>query len=145
MLSRVAHSLYWLSRYIERAENLSRLVDVNRKISLDSRSLGFAAEDQWAGVLQVICMEEAYGEASSVDPERFITLDSSNPDSIRACIAMARENARMVRDQIPQEMWLELNRIHLYLQNESESVWNYDPASLFRRVIDFSLLFQGLT
>lgn len=150
MLSRVADSLYWLSRYIERAENLARLVDVNRKFSLDARNLGLGFQDPWSGVLQATCSEEAYDEAcrnseQPVDAGRFISLALENPESIRGCIATARENARMVRDQIPDEMWLELNRIHLYLQNEAGADWAYDPLTFYRKVIDFSLLFQGLT
>ena len=151
MLSRVANSLYWLSRYIERAENLARLVDVNRKFSLDARTLGIGDDgDPWRAVLQATCSEEAYEAAckqsgTPIDASRFVSLEPDNPDSIFACLATARENARMVRDQIPREMWLELNRIHLYLKNEAASTWAYDPASYYRRVVDFSLVFQGLT
>jgi uncharacterized alpha-E superfamily protein len=152
MLSRVADSLYWLSRYIERAENLARLVDVNRQHLLDSRRQGQAPEtDPWRAVLLATCADAAYdtiaaGESSPPDAGRFITLDSRYPDSIRQCLALARENARMVRDQISGEMWFELNAIHLFLQSpDAERVWMADAPEFYQRIVDFSLLFQGLT
>ncbi|MBU6303483.1 MAG: alpha-E domain-containing protein [Verrucomicrobia bacterium] len=152
MLSRVAESLFWLSRYIERAENLARLVDVNREHLLDSHRQGQSnPADAWRPVLQATCADEAYDalvEDSGTPPDagRFITLEDRYPDSIRQCIANARENARMVRDQISEEMWLELNAVHLLLQSsEAEELWASDAPELYNRIIDFSLLFQGLT
>lgn len=150
MLSRVADSLYWLSRYIERAENLARLIDVTRRDSLEVR--GTASEDAtWRPILYAADLEEAYDiAAESSDNESdvgyFITLSASNPDSIRRCIAFARENARVVRDQISEEMWVELNGIHLYLKSpQAEQDYQHDPERLFRKIIRFSVVFQGLT
>lgn len=150
MLSRVADSLYWLSRYIERAENLARLVDVNRNAALDWAGLE-DPEDSWGPLLDATCVRERFQEAREIDGPplevgSFITFSPHNPDSIRQCIATARENARMVRDQISEEMWLELNSIHLFLQSSrAEELWRRQPESLYREVIKFSLLFQGLT
>lgn len=152
MLSRVAESLFWLSRYIERAENLARLVNVNRQHLLDSHRQGqINATDAWRPVLLATCADAAYDAIlkdsdSPPDVGRFITLENRYPDSIRQCIALARENARMVRDQISEEMWLELNAIHLLLQShEAEALWISDAQEFYNRIIDFSLLFQGLT
>ncbi len=151
MLSRVADSLYWLSRYLERAENLARLVDVNRHDALDSTN-GEDPDTFWRPLLYTTNTEGAFNESREAREEHtqdvgsFITFAHANPDSIRQCIATARENARMVRDQIPEEMWLELNRIHLFMQSrEAEEVWKRQPESLCQEVIRFSLLFQGLT
>ncbi len=144
MLSRVAQSLYWLSRYIERAENLARLVDVNRHQALDTR-LADPNEDPWLAVLYATGTPPVENQ-KDLDMERFITLEPTYPDSIRQCLAHARENARMVRDQISEEMWLELNRAYLFFQSqEAEYEWSMDAEALHRRVIEFSLLFQGLT
>ena len=128
MLSRVANSLYWLSRYVERAENLTRLVDVVHDRALET-GLSNNAE-AWQSALYAICSTETYEEATGIEGEdldvgRFITFSSSNPDSIRRCFALARENARMVRDQISEEMWLELNSAHLFMKSEqAETLWS---------------------
>ena len=148
MLSRVADSLYWLVRYIERAENLARLVDVN---AYDALEAGHVENDEiWRPVLNATCAEEAYREAreragGELDVLYFITLSAENPDSIRECIGQARENARMVRDQISEEMWLELNSFHLFLRSPgAERLWRAEPEAFFRKVVKFCLLFEGL-
>ncbi len=151
MLSRVANSLYWLSRYLERAENLARLVDVNRHDALDAGvTLKEDSESLWRPLLYATCSEEIYNEAKSakledLDVGWFITFSPSNPDSICQSVAQARENARMARDQISEEMWLELNSIHLFLQSaKAERLWRRQPESLYREIIKFCLLFEGL-
>jgi len=149
MLSRVADSLYWLSRYIERAENLARLVDVNANQVLNLRAV--SGVDPWQAVLYATGSEVAHTKAckeagKKLDVGRFIALESGYPDSIRSCLANARENARMVRDQIAEEMWLELNRAYLFIQSErADEEWKQDQEAFYHRIIEFSLLFQGLT
>ncbi|MCB1232020.1 MAG: alpha-E domain-containing protein [Verrucomicrobiae bacterium] len=148
MLSRVAHSLYWLSRYLERAENLARLVDVSRYDALDTSNED--NEETWRPILYATSTEDTYREArekedGDLDIVSFITFSDANPDSIRQCIAHARENARMVRDQISEEMWLELNSIHLFMQSgEAEDLWRRQPEAFYRELIKFCLLFEGL-
>jgi len=150
MLSRVADSLYWLSRYIERAENLARLVEVTRRDSLEIRGAS-SGESIWRPILFASDLEDEYENAASDDEKNadvgyFVTLSVDNPDSIRRCIALARENARVVRDQISEEMWVELNSIHLYLKSQAaEQDYLQDPDRLFRKIIRFSVVFQGLT
>ncbi|MEM8954168.1 MAG: alpha-E domain-containing protein [Verrucomicrobiota bacterium] len=153
MLSRDANSLLWMARYIERAENLARLVEVNRVFLLDSRRSGNYGEDEmWRPVMQLPAMSEAYAAATEAqggvapDLGYFVTMDPSNSYSIRACIAQARENARMVRDQISEEMWVELNTLHLFLKSDdAEMMWGRSPEAYLRKLSEFSLLFQGLT
>lgn len=154
MLSRVANSLYWMSRNIERAENLARLVDVNRYDALDGSFHSESGVDEsdafWLPLLSVICIEEAYAEAQEESPQPievswFVTFSDSSGNSIRDCIAQARENARMVRDQISEEMWLELNSFHLFMQSEkAEALWQSQPGDFYRRTVKFCLLFAGL-
>lgn len=140
MLSRVANSLYWLSRYLERAENLARLVEVNRYDSLDSTN-----GDVWHPLLYATSMEESFTTSGEDDVGTFVTYSQKNPDSIRQCVAKARENARMVRDQISEELWRELNRFNLFISSDDAvALWNNQPESFHRRTIEFCLILSGL-
>lgn len=140
MLSRVANSLYWLSRYLERVENLTRLVEVNRYESLDSSD-----PDQWRPLLYTTCTEKIFEGSEEQDVGMFIYFSEENPDSIRECVAHARENARMVRDQISEEIWRELNRFHLFIRSENAvELWQNQPEAFHRRTIEFCMLLSGL-
>ena len=140
MLSRVANSLYWLSRYLERVENLTRLVEVNRYESLDSSD-----PDQWRPLLYTTCTEKIFEGSEEQDVGTFIYFSEDNPDSIRECVAHARENARMVRDQISEEIWRELNRFHLFIRSENAvELWQNQPEAFHRRTIEFCMLLSGL-
>jgi uncharacterized alpha-E superfamily protein len=140
MLSRVANSLYWLSRYLERAENLARLVEVNRYDSLEDLQ-----GDVWQPLLYTTSMENAYAASGEQDVGGFITFSKKNPDSIRQCVAQARENARMVRDQISEEIWRELNRFYLFIGSDSAArLWETQPDKFHRQTIEFCMLLSGL-
>ena len=150
MLSRAADNLYWMARYIERAENLARLADANSQFLLDA---GLSPDPRdsagWVPILQVTCLDDDYERCRKEEPElsilKFLTLSPRNSESIRTCVAMARENARMVRDQISEEMWRELNRLHLFLQSPSAGIeWEFAAEDFYNRIVSFSLLFQGL-
>lgn len=116
MLSRVANTFYWMVRYVERADNLARLVDVNQHLLLDSerfdskRLSGF-----WRPIIMSTGDEESfaalYDKAGSREVIRFLTDDPRNPNSISSCVALARENARTVRDQLSDELWEEINTL----------------------------------
>ncbi|MCA9053104.1 MAG: alpha-E domain-containing protein, partial [Planctomycetaceae bacterium] len=114
MLSRVADAVFWMSRYIERAENVARFIDVNQAISLGGR-VGMA--DQWAPLIYANGDEETfkelYGEFSRRNVLRFLTFDRRNPNSILSCAASARENARTIRDILSTPMWEAVNRFYL--------------------------------
>ncbi len=151
MLSRVANSLYWMSRYIERAESTARLVDVNLQLILDYRNLddaGVAAH--WLPIVQSSGDDELfhqlYPSASGQTVTDFLVFQSLNPNSIVSSVAQARENARMVRDQITGDLWEEINRVYLFLHSpRARELWAYDPADFFRTIRTSSLLLQGLT
>lgn len=151
MLSRVADSLYWIGRYIERAENLSRLLDVNLQIMLDFQDFSDqAVKAHWDPILRAMGDVNAFYEhfdmATSESVTDWMTFRKENPNSIRACLASARENARMVRDQISTEMWSAINDIFLYLRATSaRQVWRSGPSEFFERIRSTSHLFQGLT
>jgi uncharacterized alpha-E superfamily protein len=151
MLSRVAHSLYWMSRYIERAENVARLLEVNLQFLVDFQDLQSAARDQhWASLVLSTGDEELfaklYDRADSQTVTEFLAFDLRNPGSILACVYAARENARMIRDQISIEMWESINELHLHLKSaNTAAVWAAGPQEFFSRINRASHLFQGLT
>jgi uncharacterized alpha-E superfamily protein len=151
MLSRVADSLFWMSRYMERAENIARIVDVNLQLLLDSQKLDDKTlRSLWLAVVQSLGDEESffelYKKADSRSVTEYLTFNKDNPDSVMNCVARTRENARMVRDQLSNEMWEEINRMYLYvLSKDAKTAARSDPSAFFREVKLGSYLFQGLT
>jgi uncharacterized alpha-E superfamily protein len=147
MLSRVADSVYWMSRYVERAENVARFLDVNFQLMLDS-PLGEDA--QWMPLINTTGDHERfakrYPEASQEKVIRFLTFDTENPNSILSCVRAARENARTVREIISSEMWLQLNRIYLTVQAAASHPDGLEaPGQFLTAVKDGSHLFEGMT
>lgn len=115
LLSRYAEAVYWLSRYVERAENLARILDVNETFSRDSRGI-----QNWQSIIQLNRDEELFAE-SGLEPSAdnvlyFYALDPTNPSSIISSIHMARENARTLRPLISTEMWIQLNILYNHLR-----------------------------
>ncbi|MDB6117356.1 MAG: hypothetical protein JWO08_1137 [Verrucomicrobiaceae bacterium] len=151
MLSRVAASLYWMSRYLERAENIARLLDVNLQLLLDFGKVSEEALKQhWIPVLRASGEEDmffqVYGTADSRSVVEFLTFSEQNTNSICSCIYAARENGRQVRDQISLEMWEVLNAAYLFLkESDVDKVWARGATEFFDQVKNFSHLFQGLT
>src|ERR1051325_6423017 len=99
MLSRVAESIYWMSRYIERAENVARFIDVNQNLMLD---LPVGSTQQWQPLVDTTGDAQAfarrYGAATQHNVIQFLTFDHENPNAILSCLRAARENARSVRE-----------------------------------------------
>src|SRR5437762_3078063 len=118
MLSRVADSIYWMSRYIERAENVARFIDVNLHLMLD---LPVGSAQQWQPLVDTTGDAQAfarrYGAATQYNVIRFLTFDAENPNSIHSCLRAARENARSVREVISSEMWEQLNEFYLMVNS----------------------------
>ena len=143
MLSRVADSLYWMSRYLERAEHTVRMLDVNFSMTLDPSST--SEEGRWKRVLAALGnpagLEWNGNFYSLVDA---LAWDKSNSASITGCISAARENARQVREQISTEQWQQLNRMyHTVTENaprEGARLVEFSAATL-----DDLHLFQGVT
>ena len=150
MLSRVANCLYWMSRHIERAENTARLVDVNLQLLLDISNLDDSQlAAHWMPVIQSSGDEELFktlhDRATGVSVTEFLVFQSDNPNSIFSAIGQARENARMVRDQITPELWEEINRLYLFLRSsDSRALWQRSPADFFQQVKSASLLIVGI-
>ena len=142
MLSRVADSLYWMSRYMERAEHTTRLLDVNLNLMLDESSR--SSDHRWKRMLQ------ALGSPGDVpwtgDPYVLtdtLSFDTDVPASILSCIIAARENSRHVREQISTEQWHRLNT--LYLQVTRPEVRRLDRGDFLQQVMEGVHQFQGVS
>jgi len=148
MLSRVADSIYWMSRYVERAENVARFVDVNLNLMLDSPS---GADQQWEPLVNITgdheTFEKLYAKAATQQNViQFLTFDRDNPNSILSCLRAARENARSVREIISSEMWLQLNTFYLMVNSAASSGKGFEsPHEFFSEVKLASHLFSGIT
>jgi uncharacterized alpha-E superfamily protein len=144
MLSRVADSLYWMSRYFERADNASRVVEATYGLILNPAK--FSADERWFRAVSSL----ARGTTSSdIDPQHALFLLVANPEgvfSIMKCISGARENARQVREEISSEMWEQLNRLYLEVMDaRPEEAWMLKSHGFFRAVLEGAHLFQGIT
>ena len=121
LLSRTASSLYWLGRYIERADFIARIIEATVRLDvLSSRPAGEAA---WSSALTVTETEEDFAAAGAALTQtqvvKFLALDSSHPGSVVQCLAMARDNARAVRTALSRDAWTAINRAWLLFENRS--------------------------
>ena len=151
MLSRIADSLYWMSRHLERAGNTSRLLEINLIYLLEAED-ALPVSAQWKPLLAITSTEAAY-EKCFGSPEitahrvvQFMTSERSNPNSIRSSLRLARENARVVRDRISKEMWESMNESWLQFDRQlSAPVVPERAASLYAAVRASVARFHGLT
>lgn len=146
MLSRVAESIYWMSRYVERAENVARFIDVNLIMMLDSSS----GDQQWWPLVNTtgdhVDFEKRYGAATQESVIHFLTFDRENPNSMISCLRAARENARSVREIISSEMWLQLNQFFLKVNDAAASGQGVEsPHDFYTDAKLSSHLFTGIT
>jgi uncharacterized alpha-E superfamily protein len=146
MLSRVANSIYWLNRYIERAENIARFSDVNFNMSLD---MPIGMVQQWEPLIMTSgdrdLFFERYGEVTPENVIRFLTFDEEYPNSILSCLNSARENARSVREIISSEIWEQVNSFYHFVQDAAKSTQVINWPSFFQRVKQESHLYVGIT
>jgi len=145
LLSRVADSVYWMARYMERAENVARYIGVNLNLQFD---LQLDPRRQWQPLIDTSgdtqLFEERYGEANQYNVIEFLAYDADNPNSIYSCLRAARENARSIRETISSEMWEQVNSMYLRIQAHRQMP---EPESLlesFRAIRLGSHLFQGV-
>jgi uncharacterized alpha-E superfamily protein len=145
MLSRVANSIYWLNRYIERAENIARFVDVNLNLLLDSAVVD---DQQWeplvltTGDLEIF--RSRYGVATAENVVRFLTYDEKYHNSILSCLQSARENARSIREVISSEMWEQVNSFYFMVKEAAEADPQPELPSFFEAVKMASHQFAGV-
>lgn len=124
MLSRVANLIYWIARQLERAENTARIVEVNAALVLDLQSRQAADDPRaWEPLVFVTGSDETfhqlYGDkVTERAVVEFMLFDKRNPSSVLSCVAMARENARCIRDQLTAELWESINTFYLRLKDD---------------------------
>jgi len=146
MLSRVADSIYWMARYVERAENIARIMDANYHMILDLPS---GVGEQWEPLVVTTgdeeLFEQHYDTYNQENVVQFLTFDLENPNSILSCLRAARENARSVRELISSEMWQQINTFYLLLKDASRRGNIELPHEFFVEVMMASHLFSGLS
>ncbi|HEX6987174.1 MAG TPA: alpha-E domain-containing protein [Planctomycetaceae bacterium] len=147
MLSRVADCVFWMSRYLERAENTARFIDVNQNLTLEADAGG---GPQWLPLVDTAgdraLFEEMHPSADRDAVVRFLAFEPLNPNSIYSCLAKARENARTVRENVTTEMWEEINTLyHLVKHAANDPHVVRSPYLFLNRVKLASLTLTGIT
>lgn len=147
LLSRVANSVYWSARYIERADNIARILGVNFHLQL-----GLPADEasQWQPLVDTTgdaaIFRERYGTATQAKVFQFLGFDRENPNSIRSCVERARENARSIRETISSAMWEQINTLYLLvLSRERTPMEGLDLPEFFREIQTACALCIGVT
>lgn len=146
MLSRVANCVYWMARYLERAENVARFVDVNLNLTLD---MGASLHEQWEPLIYTSGDQHdfhaRYGAATQQNVVRFLTFDAENPNSLLSSLRAARENARGVREIIPTPVFEELNKFyHLVREAGLDTQALDEPYEFFQQVKRAAQLIVGI-
>jgi len=146
LLSRVADSVYWMARYIERAENVARFIGVNLNLQID---LPLAPAQQWQPLIDtsgdVEKFKERFGNATQVRVIEWLAYDTENLSSIASCLRFARENARSVRETISSEMWTQVNTMYLQIQTQRSLPEPERMLDAFREIRMGCHLFEGVT
>ena len=145
LLSRVADAVYWMARYVERAENVARFIGVNLNLQLD---LPLTPAQQWQPLIdtsgETEVFRERYGDATQARVIQYLAYDAANPNSIASCLRFARENARSIRETISSEMWAHINSMYLQIQTQQALPEPERLLDVFRDLRLGCHLFQGL-
>lgn len=128
MISRVAEHCFWMSRYLERAENTARVLDVNRTLLLD---FALPVEQQWKPVLTISGVYDMADEPDGEAVQQYMTWEAKNGSSIASSMWWARENARVIREVISADMWERVNFYHLWMNGGEARRWYDDNRSEF--------------
>jgi uncharacterized alpha-E superfamily protein len=142
MISRVAEHCFWLARYLERAENVARVLDVNHTLLLDFH---VPAEQQWKPVLIITGIHDYKKEPTAENVQEHMTWDEKNPFSVRSSLYWARENARIIREVISGEMWERINFYHLWLQSPAaRELYDINRHEFYAQVRRINQLVHGI-
>lgn len=142
MISRVAEHCFWLARYLERAENTARVLEVNHTLLLDFH---VPVEEQWKPLLIISGIHDYTGGPAAEDVQAYMTWDRDNPFSIISSLAWARENARIIREVISAEMWERVNFYHLWLQGaDGRTVYASNRHEFYAQVRRINQLVHGI-
>ncbi|OPA81546.1 hypothetical protein BVG16_02865 [Paenibacillus selenitireducens] len=158
MLNRNAEALFWMGRYMERAENHARLIDVHYHLQAE-HELGLErspdhleridSSTKWMRIVEALGSrsnyEEQYGAFTEIDVLLYMTLDWGNENSIVSCVSHARGNLRTLREKVPSELWDSLNGFYLWLREcQPDDLLRESPHTFFGRIKDWAALFLGL-
>ena len=142
MISRVAEHCFWMARYLERAENTARVIEVNHTLLLDFH---VPVEHQWRPLLIISGIEDYEAEATAEGVQEFMTWDRDNPFSIASSLYWARENARIIREVISGEMWERMNFYHLWMQgNAGRAAYYGGRVDFYAQVRRINQLLHGI-
>jgi uncharacterized alpha-E superfamily protein len=146
LLSRAAEAVYWMARYIERAENVARFIDVNLHLQLD---LPLEPAHQWQPLIDTSGDAEEFlerhGKAKKSNVIKFLVWDTKNLNSISSCLRAARENARSIREIISSEMWEQVNSMYLKIQSQRALQDSERLAEILRGIRMGCHMFEGIT
>ncbi len=145
LLARYAECIFWLARFVERAENLARILEVNETFSRDSHG-----SQNWLSIVQLNGDEKSFSAkhaaATADNVIRFYVIDAENPTSIVAAITSARENARTLRPLVSTEMWVQLNVFHQRLKRiDGAALAPGNLTRLFTEIKEACQTFTGIT
>ena len=146
MLSRVANTIYWMGRYLERAENTARIINVNSHLLLD---LPKKVRLGWQPIIDIISFREDfyqfYDTADELSVVKFMVCDKNNPSSIMSSLSAARENARTIREIIPREVWEQINKLYLTTLNEQNDFLNHrNRYECLNKIINGNQMITGM-
>jgi uncharacterized alpha-E superfamily protein len=146
MLSRVANNLYWLGRYLERAENTARLINVNSHLLLD---LPNKVKLGWEPIVDILSFRdkfyETYDDVNEKNVISFMVVDKNNPGAILTSLISARENARTIKEIIPREAWEQINALYLYVtENKNDAFTRRSRYAYLNKIILVNQTITGL-
>jgi len=146
LLSRAADAVYWMARYIERAENVARFIDVNLHLQLD---LPLEPAHQWQPLIDTsgdaAAFRERHGKARKSNVIKFLVWDTTNLNSISSCLRAARENARSIREIISSEMWEQVNSMYLKIQSHRAVAESARLGEVLHSIRLDCHMFEGIT
>jgi uncharacterized alpha-E superfamily protein len=146
LLSRAADAVYWMARYIERAANVARFIDVNLHLQLD---MPLEPHHQWQPLIDTSgdakIFRERIGKAEKGSVIKFLVWDTKNLNSISTCLRAARENARSIREIISSEMWEQVNGMYLKIQSQQRMPGSDRLAEILRGIRLGCHMFEGVT
>lgn len=147
VLNRNAEALFWVGRYVERAENHARLIDVHYHIQQEADFQH--KEHKWARLIDALGARASYEQQFEAFTEKdvlsFITLDRGNTNSLFSCISQARNNLRTLREKLPSELWDTLNAFYLWLgEKQVDDIIKDSPNAFYRQIKERTAMFQGV-
>jgi uncharacterized alpha-E superfamily protein len=143
MISRVAEHCFWMSRYLERAENTARVLDVNRTLLLD---FDVPEEQQWKPILIISGIHDFSDPSNAEAVQHHLTWEPENPCSIVSSLGSARENARIIREIVSAETWERINYYYLWLQGpRAQAMYEHDRSEFYSQVKRINGLLYGIS